>query len=87
MTEREDEEFLNVEECGEICDQSSLVVRAWIRNRRLPYHRVGRRILIKRSDLLAFIEAGRIPARHEDAAILAEMEAETAAKGEVASAG
>ena len=34
-------------------------VRGWLRNNRLPYFKLGKRVLIHRDDLDAFIQAGK----------------------------
>jgi excisionase family DNA binding protein len=40
-------------------------LRRWIRLRRLPYHRVGARIMLDEGDLERFIDECRVPAREE----------------------
>ena len=42
---------------------SSFTVRRWIRERRLSYHRVGRRIVLDQRDLEAFLRRCRVEAR------------------------
>ncbi|HKW92159.1 MAG TPA: helix-turn-helix domain-containing protein [Methylomirabilota bacterium] len=42
---------------------SVYMVRSLIRQRRLPYHRIGRRIVLDRQDLEHFLRAHRVEAR------------------------
>ena len=42
---------------------SPYTVRAWLRQGRLPFHRLGRRILLAPIDIEKFIAANRIEAR------------------------
>lgn len=35
-------------------------IRKWLRERRLPFHRCGRRIVLRREDLEAFLRANRV---------------------------
>jgi excisionase family DNA binding protein len=35
-------------------------IRKWLRERRLPFHRCGRRIVLRREDLEAFLQANRV---------------------------
>jgi excisionase family DNA binding protein len=39
--------------------------RAWIRQRRLPHVRLGRRIFVREADYEAFVRAGLVPARKD----------------------
>lgn len=47
---------------------SLYTVRAWIRSRRLPYLKLGRRVLVDPRDLEALLRAARVPSRHDPAA-------------------
>ena len=42
---------------------SAFTLRRWIRERRLPYHRVGRRIVLDRRDLEVFLRRCRVEPR------------------------
>jgi excisionase family DNA binding protein len=42
-------------------------VRKWLRLRRLPFHRIGGRVMLDEADLARFVEAGRVEAREETA--------------------
>lgn len=42
------------------------LVRRWVYDRRIPYYKVGGRVLIDLADVDELMEAGRIPARHEE---------------------
>jgi excisionase family DNA binding protein len=54
---------LSVEHAAPILGVSTFTVRRWIRERRLAYHRVGRRIVLDRRDLEAFLRRCRVEAR------------------------
>lgn len=55
--------FLTVKEAAGYSGLGSSTIRLYIRKRRLQTYKVGRRVLIKRTDLEAFLEANpiRIP--------------------------
>ncbi len=40
-------------------------LRKWLRLRRLPYHRVGGRVMLDEADVERFVNAGRVEAREE----------------------
>ncbi len=54
---------LSVAEAAPLLGVSVFTVRAWIRQRRLPFFRVGRRIVFDREDLEAFLRAHRVEVR------------------------
>jgi len=54
---------LSVTRAAPILGVSPFTVRRWIRERRLPYHRVGRRIVLDERDLEAFLRRCRVEAR------------------------
>jgi len=56
---------LSVKEAAPILGVSVFTVRAWVRQRRLPFHRLGRRIVLDHSDLERFVAAHRVEAREE----------------------
>ncbi len=45
---------------------SPYTLRAWIRQRRLPFFRLGRRIVFDSRDLEAFLRANRVEPREGD---------------------
>jgi len=53
---------LTVEEAAEYMNTSVRFVRRLIADRRIPFHKVGRHVRLKRSDVDAFIDAGRVEA-------------------------
>lgn len=53
----------SVTEAAPLLGVSVYMVRALIRQRRLPYHRIGRRIVLDRVDLERFLLAHRVEAR------------------------
>lgn len=58
-------EFLTEAEAAEFARHGLRTFQRWIAGGLLPYYRVpgGRRILIRRSDLVDFLEGGRIDPR------------------------
>lgn len=56
---------LSIAEAASVLGVSPFTVRAWIRQRRLAFHRLGRRIVIDRGDLERFLQAHRVPARED----------------------
>lgn len=52
-------------EAAGVLGVSPFTVRAWVRERRVPFYRVGRRIVFSRAELADFLAAARVPARHE----------------------
>jgi excisionase family DNA binding protein len=54
--------LLNVKEAATRLGISPLTMRAWIRQRRLPFVKLGRRVLLSPQDVQRFIEANRIEA-------------------------
>lgn len=59
------EERLSVEAAAARCGVSKFTVRAWLRQRRIPYHRLGRRVVLDAGDVEAFMRAHRVEARLE----------------------
>ncbi len=56
---------LSIAEAAAILGVSRFTLRAWVRQRRLAFHRLGRRIVIDRGDLEQFLQAHRVPARED----------------------
>jgi excisionase family DNA binding protein len=56
------DEKLDVLETGTLLGVSPHTVRAWIRQRKIPFYRCGRRIVLSRTDLEQFLEAHRVSA-------------------------
>jgi excisionase family DNA binding protein len=56
---------LSLLEAAPILGVSPHTLRAWTRERRVAFHRLGRRIVFDRADLEAFLRANRVPARGE----------------------
>jgi hypothetical protein len=56
-------EFLNAKEAERESGLSARQLRRAREKRLLPYHLVGRAVLYKTSDLLAYCRAGHVPAR------------------------
>lgn len=58
----ETEKLLSIEEGAVQLGISPLTMRAWIRQRRLPFIQLGRRILLDPKDVQRFIDANRMKA-------------------------
>jgi excisionase family DNA binding protein len=54
---------LSVEQAAPVLGVSVYMVRSLVRQRRLPYYRVGRRIVLDRDDLEQFLQAHRVQTR------------------------
>jgi excisionase family DNA binding protein len=54
---------LTVSEAAEQLGVSRFTVRSWLRQRRLAYLKVGRRIVVDRADVEAFLRGCRVEAR------------------------
>lgn len=59
---------LSVEQAATRLGVSKFTVRAWLRQRRLAYHRLGRRIVLAEPDVERFLAAHRVEAREESRA-------------------
>jgi excisionase family DNA binding protein len=51
---------LDVRESGELLGISPHTIRSWVRQRKIPFYRCGRRIVFSRTDLEQFLEANRV---------------------------
>jgi excisionase family DNA binding protein len=54
------EKLLNVSEAAGRLGISPLTLRSWLRQGRLGYHRLGRRILLSPDDVERFIDQSRV---------------------------
>jgi excisionase family DNA binding protein len=54
------QKHLSLLEAGPLLGVSPYTLRAWVREGRIPYIRVGRRIVFDPRDLEAFVQAARI---------------------------
>lgn len=61
--EPSDRRRCSVAEAAPVLGVSVYMVRALIRQRRLAYHRIGRRIVLDRQDLEQFLRAHRVEAQ------------------------
>jgi excisionase family DNA binding protein len=57
-----DQQLLNIPEAAQHLRVQPSTVRKWLFQRRFTHHKVGRRVLIFRAVLDAFVAAGVIPA-------------------------
>ncbi len=56
-------QLLSVVQAAARIGVSRFTLRVWLRQRRIPYVRLGRRVLIDPRDLERFIQAGRVDVR------------------------
>jgi excisionase family DNA binding protein len=56
---------LSLREAAPVLGVSPHTIRAWARQRILPYHKLGRRLVFDRADLENFLTARRVEARPE----------------------
>ena len=56
---------LSVSEAASLLGVSPFTLRAWVRERRIPFYRLGRRIVFSRTELAEFLSAARVPMRTE----------------------
>lgn len=61
--ERDSREKLNLTESASILGLSPHTLRAWTRERRIPFFRCGRRIVFAAADLERFLAESRVEAR------------------------
>jgi excisionase family DNA binding protein len=54
---------VSVEDAAPLLGVSPYTLRKWVRQRRLPFHQVGRRIVLDRTDVERFLRACRVEAR------------------------
>jgi excisionase family DNA binding protein len=54
---------LSIAEAAERLGVSPFTLRSWLRQRRLPYHRLGRRIVLDPADVETFLQGCRVEAR------------------------
>jgi excisionase family DNA binding protein len=57
-------EKLNVKAAGKVLGVSPYTVRTWIREKRIPFFRCGRRIVLAMADLERFLADNRVEARN-----------------------
>jgi excisionase family DNA binding protein len=58
-----DSELLTLPEASVILRLQASTLRSWILKRRIPYVKLGSRVLLRRSDCEALIAASLVPAR------------------------
>jgi len=64
-SETDTDRKLNIAEAAIKLGISKFTLRAWIRERRVPFFRCGRRIVFAQKDLDLFLERCRVKARAE----------------------
>lgn len=55
-------DLLSISEAAEMTRLTESTIRAWLNQKRIPCVKLGRRVLLRRADLMALIEAGFVPA-------------------------
>lgn len=55
-------EHFSVPEAAEYLSTSVRFIRRLVADRRVPFYKVGRHVRLKRADLEAFVQAGRVDA-------------------------
>ena len=59
----QNDRLLRLRECAERSGNSIATWRAWIAQRKIPYHKLGRSVRVSERDLEALIQAARVSAR------------------------
>ena len=54
-------QLLTLPEASRLLRVQVSTLRAWRCQRRLPFHKIGRKVMLKRSDVQAFIDASVVP--------------------------
>lgn len=57
-----EQEHFSVPEAAEYLSTSIRFIRRLVADRRVPFYKVGRHVRLKRADLEAFVQAGRVEA-------------------------
>ncbi len=61
-------DLVNLVEAAEMLRLKSSTLRAWVLRRKIPFVKLGRRVLFRRSDLEALIAENVVPAHLENSA-------------------
>jgi len=59
------EQAMNLEAAGKFLGVSPHTVRLWARTGRVPFFKLGRRLVFDRADLEAFLRGNRVDVRSE----------------------
>jgi len=62
----EKKDLLSIPEAADMTRLTESTIRDWLNQRRIPCVKLGRRVLLRRADLVALIEAGYVPANKEN---------------------
>ena len=57
-----DPHLLDVTEVAQLCHLKAATIRRWVQKRRLPFVKLGRRVLFRKGDIEALIEQSVVPA-------------------------
>ena len=58
-------ELLTVPETAALLRLRPSTIRAWLGKRKIPFVKLGRRVVIRRSDIEAIVERSLLPAREQ----------------------
>jgi excisionase family DNA binding protein len=61
------QKLLDITEAADLCHIKVSTLRRWVRERRFPFVRLGRRILFRRLDIEQFVEQNMMPVLSEAA--------------------
>lgn len=61
MEDRKSHQKLSLMEAAPLMGVSPHTLRAWVRRRKVPFYRCGRRIVFSQTDLDLFLEGCRVP--------------------------
>jgi excisionase family DNA binding protein len=65
MNRNDRPDFLNIDQAAHYLCISRFTVRAWVQQKKIPYYKVGRRVLFSKEDLNDFIARGRVEVQRE----------------------
>jgi len=58
-----EEQLLDLKQASDMLGLSIYTISNWVQKRKIAHVKLGRRVLIKRTDIEALIEKGSVPAR------------------------
>jgi excisionase family DNA binding protein len=61
--QRMEEQLLDLKQASDMLGLSIYTISNWVQKRKIAHVKLGRRVLIKRTDIEALIEKGSVPAR------------------------
>ncbi len=61
VTNRGEDKLQNVSQAAELLGISTHTIYAWVCQRKIPYVKIGRRVMFRPQDIEAWIEGHRVP--------------------------